>query len=167
MVSTLPFADAVYFLANASDTVNITSSAKKGSLVFNCRDVVEVDKTNFIHSYLNFWIYYSYSSIFRLKWVLWVLWARFRVEHVQQCEEQLHVHLCKTARHSITLKARHSAEWIDLSWFCTYVWTGKIHLSCFMTDHYWATICYMIYVQELISHLWVLYRSGNKCCDNT
>ena len=67
MVSTLPFADAVYFLANASDTVNITSSAKKGSLVFDCRDVVEVDKENFIHSYLNFWIYYSYSSTFRLK----------------------------------------------------------------------------------------------------
>ena len=65
MVSTLPFADAVYFFPNASDAVNISRSAKVGNVVLNFHDVLKVDKANFISSVLNFSSYYS--STFRVK----------------------------------------------------------------------------------------------------
>ena len=67
MVSTLPFADAVYFYANASDGVNVSSSAKAGNIVFNCNDVIVVDKENFNNNpYISF-SSYSYFSNFRVK----------------------------------------------------------------------------------------------------
>ena len=67
MVSTLPFADAVYFYANASDGGNVSSSAKAGNIVFNCNDVIVVDKENFNNNpYISF-SSYSYTSTFRVK----------------------------------------------------------------------------------------------------
>ena len=67
MVSTLPFADVVYFYANASDGVNVSSSAKAGNIVFNCNDVIAVDKENFNNNpYIRF-SSYSYFSTFRVK----------------------------------------------------------------------------------------------------
>lgn len=56
--------DVVYFHANASDGVNVSSSAKIGNSVFDCNDVVAVDDANFINPVLTFSSYYS--STFRV-----------------------------------------------------------------------------------------------------